>query len=221
MPEPAPTPAERRAPARPSLRALLVDAAAPIATYFGLRALGFADLPALLVGGAIPTLDAIFSAVIQRRVRPLPIFVCFMFAFTGALAWLTRDPRVVLLKASIAAGGFGLYLLALAASRRWLEAVLSPLIARGSPERAARWDAAWTADPSLRRTMRIASALTGAALVAEANARAAIVYGFSIGQSLFLMHAPAIVLVLALGLLIRFLVYPTVARVMAGLGEGR
>lgn len=217
MPEPGPPPA--RADARSGLRALLIDVIAPIAAYYGLHALGVADLPALMAGGAIAALDAVFSTTVERRLRPLPIFVCCMFAFTGGLAWLTHDARVVLLKASIVAGGFGLYLLALSLSRRWLEVVLSPLIARGSPERAARWDAAWEAEPALRRTMRIACALAGVALIAEASARAAIVYGFSVGQSLFLMHAPAIVLVLALGLLIRFVVYPAVARVMAGLAH--
>ncbi len=219
MPEPASRSAAVRARAGQGLRALVVDGVAPIALYFGLRALGVADLPALLAGGAVAALDAILSAAVERRARPLPIFVCFMFAFTGGLAWLTHDPRVVLLKASIVASGFGLYLLALSMSRRWLEAALAPLIARGSPERAARWDAAWDADPSLRRTMRIACALAGVALIAEAAARTAIVFGFAIGVSLFLMHAPAIVLVLALGLLIRFFVYPAVARAMAGLGD--
>lgn len=208
-----PTP---RAAARQSLRALVIDVAAPIAAYFGLRALGVSDLPALLAGGAIAALDAIASAAFERRLRPLPVFVVFMFAVSGALAWLTHDPRVVLLKASIVSGGFGLYLLALAARRQWIEAALAPLIARGSPERAARWNAAWASQPQLRRTLRTCCAVAGLALVAEAAARAAIVYDFTIGQSLFLMHAPAVALLATLGLLIRFVVYPAVTRAMGG-----
>jgi hypothetical protein len=206
------------APARPGwrggLRPLLVDSVAPIAAYFGLRALGVADLPALLAGGAIAALDAIVSAVLERRARPLPFFVAGMFAFTGGLAWLTHDPRVILLKASIVATGFGLYLVALSLSRALLQGALAALIARGSPERAARWHAAWASDPALRRTIRTACALAGVALITEAAARAAIVYDFAIGQSLFLMHVPAVVLIVGLGLLIRFFVYPTVIRAM-------
>jgi hypothetical protein len=202
------------------LRPLLIDAVAPAAAYFGLRALGVGDLPALLTGGAIAAADAALSAVVERRLRPLPIFVCCMFAFTGALAWLTHDPRVVLLKASIVSTGFGLYLMALSLSRRWLERALSPLIDRGSPERAARWRAAWAEEPRLRRTLRLACALAGVALIAEAAARTAIIYDFTIGQSLFLMHAPAVALVAALLLLIRLVVYPEVARAMGGHGDG-
>lgn len=198
------------------LRPLLIDGVAPIAAYFGLRALGVADLPALLAGGAIAAVDAIVAVVVERRLRPLPIFVCGMFAVTGGLAWLTHDPRVVLLKASIVSTGFGLYLLSLSLSRAWLQGALAPLIARGSPERAARWHAAWAADPQLRRTIRLACALAGVALIAEAVARTAIIYDFTIGQSLFLMHAPALVLVGALLLLLRLVVYPTVARAMSG-----
>jgi hypothetical protein len=204
--------------ARPGWRAVrpLLIALAPIAAYFILRALGVGDLPALLAGGVFAVLNAIVPAAVERRARPLPFFVAGMFVFTGALAWLTHDPRVVLLKASIVSGGFGLYLIALSLSRRWLERGLAPVIARGSSERAACWDAAWAADAALRRTMRVACALAGVALLAEAVARAAIVYDFTIGQSLFLMHAPAVALVVALGLLIRFMVYPAVVRVMDG-----
>ena len=220
MPETAAQRPEARAAIRRSARAILVDVVAPIVCYFGLKALGVADLPALLAGGAIAAIDAVVSAVVERRLRPLPIFVCLMFAVSGGLAWLTHDPRVVLLKASIVSGGFGLYVLALAASRRWIEAALSPLIGRGSPERAARWDAAWAAEPQLRRTLRLACAVAGLALLAEAGARAAIVYDFTIGQSLFLMHLPAALLIAVLVLLIRFVVYPAVARTMGRPDEG-
>lgn len=215
MTEPAVTePLTPRAKLRRSLRAVVVDGVAPVAAYFGLRALGVADLPALVAGGAIAALDGLASVVFQRRPRALPLFVTIMFAASATLACLTHDPRVVLLKASIVSGGFGLYLLAVMACPHWLEAALSPLIARGSPERAALWDAAWASDAQLRRTIRLCGAVAGLALIAEATARAAIICHFTIGQSLFLMHAPALLLVAVLVLLARLVIYPAVARVM-------
>jgi hypothetical protein len=64
--------------------------------------------------------------------------------------------------------------------------------------------------------MRLACLLAGFASFAEAAARAAIVLHFTIGQSLFMAHAPAVLPVVALGLMLRFLVTPAVVRAMAG-----
>ncbi len=63
--------------------------------------------------------------------------------------------------------------------------------------------------------MRFACGLAGLLLLVEAAATAAIVLRFTIGQSLFLSHAPAVLLVVALGLIVRFLVTPAVVRAMA------
>jgi hypothetical protein len=194
---------------------LLIDVAAPIAAYFVLRAFGVGDLPALLAGGSVAAASAVLSLTLQRRARPLPIFVCTTFAATGALAILTGDPRIPLLKGSIGATAIALACFFLATRPRLLGRLLTPGVARGSDARAARWSAAWASDADLRRRLRLAAALAGLAILAEAAARAAIVYRFTIGQALFLAHAPAIVLVVVLvGMMLR-LVAPAVARAMA------
>ncbi len=162
--------------------------------------------------------DAVISLAIERRVRRLPIVLCVMFALTGSLAFATRDPRVVLLKPAIVSSALGAYLLAISASRRALYAALEPLIARGSAERAARWKRAWEEQASLRRSMRLACVLAGLLMLAEAAGRVAIVFCFPVGESLFLAHAPAVVLVVALVLIVRFLVKPAVVRAMADRG---
>jgi hypothetical protein len=195
------------------IRPLLV--VVPIAAYYGLRAAGVGDLAALLAGGGVAVAYALVSHLIERRGRALPIFVCVMFALTGSLAFMTREPRVVLLKASIVSTGFGLYLVALSANRSFLYRAIAPLIARGSDERAVRWKWAWDSQPTLRSRMRFACGLAGVLLLAEAAARTAIVFRFTIGQSLFLSHAPAVLLMVALGLIVRFLVAPAVVRAMA------
>ena len=93
------------------LRRVLVDAVAPIAIYYGLGALGVANLPALLTAAAVPAIDAVFSLAIERRLRPLPIFVCGMFALTATVAIVVRDPRVLLMKAVVIFLGLGLWCL--------------------------------------------------------------------------------------------------------------
>ncbi|HUZ12352.1 MAG TPA: VC0807 family protein [Caulobacteraceae bacterium] len=198
-----------------SLRALLIDVVAPVVAYFGLRALGVAVLPALLAGGGVAALDAVLSLIIQRRLRPLPIFACCTFALTGTLAYLSGDPRLLLLKPSIASAAIGLFLLALACLPSTLDRLLSPLIARGSELRAAHWRTAWDTRPPLRRTMRLACLLAGLAVLAEAAARAAVVFSFTVGQSLFLAHGPAVILVIVLIAIARFMVAPAVTGAMA------
>jgi intracellular septation protein A len=203
-------------PAVRSLQFLLIDVVAPIVAYFGLRALGVADLPALLAGGGIAAADALVSLIVQRRLRVAPVFVCSMFVLTGSLAYLIGDARILLLKASIASSAIGFYLLTVACLPSTLGRTLAPLIARGSELRAERWRAAWSTHARLRWTMRFACVLAGMAMLAEAAGRAAVVLSFTIGQSLFLAHGPAVILVILLVLILRFMVTPAVARAMAG-----
>jgi hypothetical protein len=195
-------------------RPFLIDVLAPLALYWGLRAVGAPDLPALLAGGAVAAAHAAFAVAIERRLRPLPIFVVFMFALTGALAYVTNTPKIVLLKPSIVSAGFGLYMIVLAASPRLLGVALTPLIARGDEAREHRWRAAWEQSTSLRREMRLSCGLAGVLLLAEAAARGAIVFDFTIGQSLILSHAPAVVLVVALLVMLRLRVRPAVEAAM-------
>jgi hypothetical protein len=207
----------RRFPGR--LRPLLVDAIAPIALYYGLRAAGVGDLPALLAGGGIAAVDALVSLAVERRPRPLPLFVCAMFAVSGALAFVLHDPRVVLLKPSVVSLGFGLYLLTLSA-RRDLRDVLLALGARGGDEARARFLRAWEAEPSLRRNLRAACAIAGLMLMAEAAARTAIVLTFPISQSVLLAHAPALLLIPSLFMVFQLLLRPALVRARTGRTRG-
>jgi hypothetical protein len=193
---------------------LLIDVVAPAAAYYGLRAVGVGDLPALLAGGGIAAIDALASLAIERRWRPLPMFVCGMFIVTGALAFATHEPRVVLLKPSIVSVGFGLYLLTLSV-RPDLRDALAALDARGSDEQRMWFLHAWETQPSLRRNFRAACAIAGFLLIAEAAARTAIVFTFPVGESLILAHAPALVLVPALFLVFQLLLRPAIARARA------
>jgi hypothetical protein len=201
-------------PGRRGLGALLIDVIAPIAVYFTLRAMAVPDFYALLAGAGVAAAHAAITLVAERRLRWLPVYVTATFVLTGALAWAVHDPRVLLLKASITAAAIGLYLVLMSMRPAALGETLTPLIARGSDERAGRWRRAWPRRPELRRAMRIAAAVAGLALIAEAAGRAAIVFSFAIAQSLFLAHGPALIAVLVLLGLVRLLVQPAVARAM-------
>jgi hypothetical protein len=125
---------------------------------------------------------------------------------------------VLLLKPAIISTALGIYLLLLAASRPKLFAALQPLIARGSAERSARWTRAWEEQPFVRDRMRLACALAGLLLLAEAAARTVIAFYLPLGESLFLVHVPAVILAVALILIVWLLVKPAAVRAMAECG---
>jgi hypothetical protein len=81
------------------VRRVLVDAVAPIAIYYGLGALGVANLPALLTGAAVPAIDAGLRALIAWRMplRQPVILVHAPFPVTAVAALLIG--RLLLLPA--------------------------------------------------------------------------------------------------------------------------
>ena len=173
-----------------------------------------ADLPALLCGGAVPAIDAAFSIAIERRVRPLPIFVCCMFALTATLAIVVRDPRVVLMKEVIIFVGLGLWFLGTAPFRPVLYSAAATAVARGSEERAARWEKAWS-HADFRARLRLATVLFGLVFLFDAALRTLIVWEFPLSQSVILVHAPGPITLVAALLIGRFLLYPAARQAMA------
>jgi hypothetical protein len=196
-------------------RPFLIDAVAPIATFYGLRALGVGDLPALLAGGALPAIDAAFIVVIERRVRPLPVFVCCMFALTATLAIVVRDPRVLLMKEVVIFLGLGVWFLGTAPFRPVLYSAAATAVARGSEERAARWEKAWS-HPDFRVRLRLATVLFGLVFLFDAALRTVIVWWIPISQSVILVHAPAVITLVAALLIGRYLLYPAARQAMEG-----
>jgi hypothetical protein len=195
------------------LRPLVVDAVAPITIYYVLHALGVADLPALLAGAAVPAVDALVSFALERRLRPLPIFVCGMFALTVVLALFIHDPRILLMKATLVMVGAGAWFLVTVPFRPVLYTGGATAVARGSEERAARWAAAW-ADPTFRGRMRWATALFGLVFLGDAALRTTIVYRLPISQSVILAHAPAPITIVATLLIARYLLIPAATQAM-------
>lgn len=194
-------------------RPLLIDAVAPIAIFYGLRALGVADLPALLAGGALPAIDAAFSVVIERRLRPLPIFVCCMFALTATLAIVVRDPPVMLMKEVIIFLGLGVWFVGTAPFRPVLYTAAATAVARGSEERAARWEKAWS-QADFRARLRLATALFGLVFLFDGMLRTLIVWRMPLSQSVILVHAAAPITLVAALLIGRFVLYPATRQAM-------
>ena len=194
---------------------LLLDAVAPIVIYYGLRAVGVGDLLALLAGAAVPLCDAVVGFVRTRRLQPLPIYVCVMFALTAALAVFVHDPRVVMLKASVTLVALGVYFLGTTPGRPAVYTLAGPAVARGSDERAARWREAWT-DGDFRWRFRLATALLGVLFLFDALLRTVIIYRLPIGESVVFEHAPAPITILAILAIGRFLLTPAVHRAMQG-----
>jgi len=83
-------------PQREIVMSLLVNAVAPIAVFYGLRAAGVDQWPALLLGLLAPGAKALHSVITKRRVDMLAGLVVTALLLSVALSFLTGSPRTLL-----------------------------------------------------------------------------------------------------------------------------
>src|SRR5690349_8338416 len=83
----------RPRPGRAAATTLLVDVAAPLATYYTLHALGVADVVALAVGSVPPVVKAVVIGLRERRVDPVGTAVLLAMLLATVASLLSGDPR--------------------------------------------------------------------------------------------------------------------------------
>jgi hypothetical protein len=159
---------ERRA-VPPLVRTSALDVAAPLAVFYGLHAAGVGDVPALLASAVPPLLNAVLTAVRERRADPIALAVVAA-TLLSMLASLVGSggPRELLARGVWLTAPFGLWLLASAFTRRPLcFAVTRSLL----PNRAGVMDRLWETDTRFRRAWRSITVVWGAVSLADSAAR--------------------------------------------------
>ncbi|OLT49193.1 hypothetical protein BJF85_10020 [Saccharomonospora sp. CUA-673] len=153
---------------------LLLDTAAPLAVFYGLRWAGVNPWLALLLGGAIPLATLVYRLVTERRITLPAVFTLTILIAGTALGLVTGDPRLLLARESYLTAIVGLWILGtLWASRPILLSATLPLL----PEQTARaWEHDWEHDPTFRRVMRRMTAAWGGAFLLDAAARVVMAY---------------------------------------------
>lgn len=173
--------ATTEAPAAPLKRftamrwSLVLNIAAPFATYEIVTRDGGSELAALAIGSIFPVLGLAIAAL-RRRLDWIGVITLVAIAGSLAGALLFESPRLLLLKESITTGTVGLaFLASLVAPRPLIFVFARQLNAAGAQARATL-DQRWSTSPVLRRRIRRLTAAWGVCLVAEAATRAVLSY---------------------------------------------
>lgn len=162
---------------------LIIDVAAPLATYSVLRSVGLSTVTALVLSGVIPALGMAVGFVRHRHVDVVGALVLAGIVVGSVLGLLTHDPRAVLTEGSVPTVVFGAACLGSLATKRPLMFGLSlEFIGPDSPtgrEMTNLWQYA-----EFRRIFRTITIVWGVGFLLEAALRVVIVYNTSTGTAM-------------------------------------
>lgn len=153
------------------------DVGLPLAGYYGLRLLGASEWTALLVGSVVAGARLIWVALRSRRVTWFAALMLAVFGVGLALAFVSGDPRFLLVKESFGTGAAGVMFLLSLTGRRPLT---FSAFRTWRPAEAAELDGLWDTAPDVRRAFRVSAIVWGIGLILEALVRVPLVYALSI-----------------------------------------
>jgi membrane-bound ClpP family serine protease len=146
-----------------------LELAGPLVIFYGLRAAGVSQWIALLAAGALPAVRAVHGLVVERRVSGITVFVLGAMVLTVAMSFVSGSPRVLLIRNAWGTCALGVWaLITLWGRRPFLYEAMRVISDR---DKQQRWEANWRDHPPFRQVLRIATAVWGAALLADAALR--------------------------------------------------
>ncbi len=160
-------------PRREAVINLLVNVAAPLALFYGLRAAGAGQWPALALGALPPGARAVWTVARRRRIDVLAVFTLSILALSVGVSFLTGSPRFLLAKDGWMTAVGGLWILATLARTPFYFQVIRTVTAGATRERA---ETQWRQSPAFRRMLRVATAIWGVGLVLDAGVRVVLAY---------------------------------------------
>jgi hypothetical protein len=159
--------------ARSMLRGLGWDVGLPLAGYYALHLLGVADWPALLTATVLAGARIVWVAVRERSLNLFATVMLVVFGLGVLLAFVSGDPRFLLLKNSIVTGAVGLVFLATALWGTPLSLAASQSFQPAHREEIRR---EYDSDPHVRHGHRLSSVVWGGVLLLESLVRVPLVY---------------------------------------------
>lgn len=167
------TPHARRNP-RAALVMALLDVAAPLAMFYGMRWAGVDQWLALVVSGAVPLLMLAYRSATERRLEMLALFTLSILVCGTAVGLITGDPRLLLARESYLTGLVGLWMIrTLWGNRPFALQATLPLLP-GADAQSSEDD--WQHDASFRQVMRTMTLAWGGAFLVDAVARVVMAY---------------------------------------------
>jgi hypothetical protein len=176
-----------RASGRRNLVTLVVDLVAPIALYYGLRAVGVGIFPALVVGAVAPALSAVVMTIRGQKVTSVGLSVMTMLLVSAGLSLLTGSPRFLLAKDGGLTAVWGAWFFASLLGQRpvtftfarpLLEGrrVFDPTMRRWVSATTESWDSLWERSPRFRRVWQVSTVIWGLATLLDAAIRIGMAY---------------------------------------------
>ncbi|WP_051367927.1 VC0807 family protein [Hamadaea tsunoensis] len=152
---------------------VLLDLVAPLAVYYGARALGVGQWAALAASAVIPLGVVVYRFVQRRQIEYFALFIVTAVALGLVLSALTGDPRTILVREAwtgMLGGLAGLWLLGSLLRGRPALMVLfrSFVLAKSGPEGLRTWAARWDDEPRFRHGLRVLTAVWGVAFLLSA-----------------------------------------------------
>jgi len=166
-----------RNPALSLLTMLLIDIAAPIGVFYGLRAAGVGALPSLWLSAVPPATKSVLEVVRRRTLDRLAVFAVGMTVLSVGVALISGTPRVLLLRDGwlTAVGGVA-FLLTVRGPRPLAFMFSRPLLERRYHRSSGSWDGLWARDAGFRRIWRVSTAVWGIGLLLDSAVRTVIAY---------------------------------------------
>ena len=163
------------------LRALGLNLVAPVALYYGLRAVGVGIYPALIIGAVAPALGAVVKLIRREPLDFLGLFMLSMLLLGAGVALLSGSPRFLLAKDGWLTGVSGVWMLVSVRAQRPLTYLFARPLLEGVTVRiagaaGASWDSLWERVPRFRRIWRVATVIWGLALLVDAAIRVLMAY---------------------------------------------
>jgi hypothetical protein len=170
-----------------ALLAVVIDVAAPIAAYYGLRAAGASVWTALAAGTALSAVAVVAGLVRNRHLETMGILTLAALVLSSVLALATGSPRTLLARDGLLTAAWACYLYASLLAARPAPFVISrPLLEgrrvydlgsrRWVRPSAASWDELWRQLPRFRRIWRVCTVIWGTAILADAVIRVVIAW---------------------------------------------
>lgn len=173
------------------------DVGLPVAVFYALYLLGVEERAALLAAAGAAATRIVASALRHRTLNQFALLMLLVYGLGFALAFVTGDPRALLLRSSVTTAAVGaVFLVTAAVGRRPLTLTAMQSFAPGSADRLARQ---YREDPGVRRGFRLVAVVWGTGLLAESVVRIPLVYLLPLPVAVGVTEALFVATMLALG----------------------
>ena len=188
QPKPQPTSQPKpKNPAAAALRPLIIDMAIPLGSYYLMRHLGVALIPALALSSVVPAAHSVIGLVKDRVVNGLALLMVMVNMVGIAVTFASGDPRLMLAKEAAISSTIGIALLISAlAGLPLMTAGLKPMLVRADTAKDAAFDRLLAQSPRFRRLERVFSAIWGVVLLTECVVRIICVFSLPVATMVWL-----------------------------------